>query len=180
MARSRQDIFKVAVTVLLINLMLAVAMESLAVTSNPSDDVVEAQLNSMFEKWGVYSGQIDKAGLVINGVNTETQCNELNGVWDSKSLKCKSDVGNEGDVDFSFFDIFGVLLKIPLYIWKVIKFIALVVFFEIAVSYKLSPLINNSIILGFVNLILWSYQAYVLYYVYGFVTNFRGQQVGLE
>lgn len=180
MVRSRQDIIKIAVTVLLINLMLAIAMEMIAITSNPSDEVVEDRLESVFAKWGVYSSQIDKAGLVINGVDTEEQCSELNGIWDSKTLKCKSDIGNEGDVDFSFFDIFAVLLKIPLYIWKIIKFIALVVFFEIAVSYKLSPLISNWVILSFVNLILWCYQAYVLYYVYGFVTNFRGQQVGVE
>lgn len=170
-----QDIYKIAVGVVMIHLMLLFIFEGFALTTNnPSNSVVLGSLGNITSDAGSVSNQIDDIGLCLEGTATQDECEERGCVWDNG--QCYNAIEDRSGVDFGFFDVILSILKIPLYLAKFLVFIGSIVFFEIAVSFKLMPLIALPILRWFVTLVLWAYNIVVIYFLWAFISNWRGQR----
>lgn len=171
----QQDIFKIAVSVIMIHLMLIFIFEGFAIgTNNPNDSVVINSWNWAVGSSGGVSSQISDAGLCLKGTASQSQC-EANGcIWDSG--QCYNALEDRTGVDFGFFDVILSILKIPLYLGKFILFLGSVVFFEIIMSFKIAPLITNFALSFFISITLWVYNGVLIYYLWAFISNWRGQR----
>lgn len=171
----QQDIYKIAVSVIMIHLMLLFIFEGFTMTSNnPEDSIVTTSLLNVFGTSEGVSSQIAETGICSAGTNSQSQC-EANGcVWDNG--QCFNAIENNKGINFGFFDVLLSIMKIPLYLGKFLLFIGSIVFFELILSFKLMPLISNvsSILAGLVSITLWVYNAVLIYYLWTFISNFRG------
>lgn len=172
---AREDMYKTAVSVLMIHLILLFVFEAFMFTSpNPSDAIVMTSLNNIMGESNNVSNQIESVGLCLEGTATQTEC-ELRGcVWDNG--QCFNSVENRQGINFGFFDVILSILKIPIYLGKFIIFLGSVVFFELILSFKLMPLIHLAPLRYLVTLILWGYNALLVYYMWAFISNWRGQR----
>lgn len=170
----QQDIYKIAVSVIMIHLMLLFIFEGFAFTSNnPDDSIVIGAYDLIPTSWGIDS-QMAEIGLCLEGTATQTECEAKGCVWDSG--QCFNALEDRTGVDFGFFDVILSILKIPLYLGKFLLFLGSLVFFELILSFKLMPLITNSAIRMFVTLTLWVYNSILIYFLWSFISNWRGQR----
>lgn len=170
----QQDIYKVAVSVVMIHLMLLFVIEGFAFTSsNPSDSIVMNAFNVIPTSWGIDS-QMSEVGLCLDGTATKSECEAHGCVWDSG--QCFNAIENRKDVNFGFFDVLLSILKIPLYLGKFLLFIGSLMFFELILSFKLMPLLTNSVLRMFVTLTLWVYNSILVYFLWNFISNWRGSR----
>lgn len=170
----KEDIFKVTVSVVMIHVMLLFIYEGFAfTTNNPDDTIVWQQWQSTTGTAGQVENQIASAGLCLEGTATQAEC-ELNGcVWDSG--QCFNALEDRTGVDFGFFDVVLSILKIPVFLGKLILFLGSLVFFEILLSFKLMPLITNLAIQFIITITLWVFNITLIYYIWAFISNWRGQ-----
>lgn len=170
----QQDIYKVAVSVVMIHLMLLFVIEGFAFTSsNPNDSIVMNAFNTIPTSWGIDS-QMSEVGLCLDGTATKSECETHGCVWDSG--QCFNAIENRKDVNFGFFDVLLSILKIPLYLGKFLLFIGSLMFFELILSFKLMPLLTNSVLRMFVTLTLWVYNSILVYFLWNFISNWRGSR----
>ena len=168
----RVDIYKIAVSIILIHVCIIIFIEGASIGMNPDDTIINAGLNNIFSNTEVVGGQIEDLGICLEGTASESDCLSHGCIWDDG--QCFSAVQKSTGVDFGFFDVILSILKIPLYLGKVIVFIASVVFYEMILSYKLMPLVSNTVLKWLIGIVLWTFQMVVLYYLWGFISNFRG------
>lgn len=171
----KQDIYKIAVSVVMIHLVLIFIFEAFTFTSNnPSDSIVIEKFNNMVTESGSVNNQIASAGLCLSGTATQGECEAKGCVWDSG--QCFNAMENRVGVNYNFFDVILSIVKIPLYLGKFLLFLGSIVFFEILISFKLLPLITNFAIRFLVGVILWVYNIVLIYYLWAFISNWRGQR----
>lgn len=171
----QQDIYKVAISVVMIHIMLIFIFEGFAFTSsNPDDSIVLGALDNVIGDAGGVSSQISSAGLCLEGTATQSECEAKGCVWDSG--QCFNALEDRTGVDFGFFDVILSILKIPLYLGKFILFLGSLVFFELELSFKIMPLLTNSVLRFIITLTLWVYNAVLIYYLWAFISNWRGQR----
>lgn len=173
----RKDIYRIAVSVVLIHLILLVIFEGFALTSvqGMNNTIVLDSLNNVFSDAEGVSGQISDIGLCLEGTATQTECESYGCVWSDG--QCFNAIEDRTGVDFGFFDVILSIIKIPVYLGKFLLFLGSLVFFELLLSFKLMPLITNQALRFLVSVSLWTYQMVVLYYVWAFISNWRGQKI---
>lgn len=171
----QQDVYKIAISVIMIHIMLLFVFEAFAFTSNnPDDGIVYTNFNVVVGDAGGVDSQIDSVGLCLEGTATQSECEAKGCVWDSG--QCFNALEKRSGVDFGFFDVILSILKIPLYLGKFILFLGSLVFFELILSFKLMPLLTNSALRFIVTMTLWVYNAVLIYYLWAFISNWRGQR----
>lgn len=170
----KQDIYKVAVSVVLIHLMIIVITTGAELGFNPADNVVQAKLTEIVSQSQGVSNQIPKAGICLSGTATKSECESYGCVWNNG--QCFNNLEKNTGADFGFFDVVLSILKIPIYLGKFILFIGSVLFYEIIISFKILPLISDSTGQFLVGVLLWGYQMVVIYYIWAFISNWRGQK----
>ena len=169
-----KDIYKIAVSVVLIHLMLLFVFEGFLMAGQTDNSIVNNALDNVFKDAGGVSGQISDIGLCLEGTATQSEC-EANGcVWDNN--QCFNAIEDRTGVDFGFFDVLLSIMKIPIYLGKIILFLGSIVFFELILSFKLMPLITVGALRFLVSVSLWTFQMVVLYYLWAFISNWRGQR----
>lgn len=171
----RQDIYKVAISVVMIHLVLIFVFEGFLVNGNDvSDTIILSQLSSAIDDAGAVSDQISDVGLCLEGTATQQEC-EANGcTWDSG--QCFNAIEDRTGVDFGFFDVILSIIKIPLYLGKFLLFLGSVVFFDLILSFKLMPLMTNVVLRFLVSVILWAFGILKIYLIWAFISNWRGQR----
>lgn len=175
MQQQKEDIYKIAVSVVMIHLILIIIFEGFALTSNnPGDSVVLERFNDIIGDSASVSNQISDVGLCVEGTTTEAECEARGCVWDSG--QCFNAIEDRGGVDFSFYDVILSIIKIPLYLGKVIMFLGSIVFFELILSIKLMPLITIVPLRFLLTILLWGYNILIIYYLWAFISNWRGQR----
>lgn len=175
--KTRNDIIKIAISVMMINLLVFVMFEVATLNVNSSESEINDSLNRISNTIDSNENQIERSGIVMEGIDSKTECDASGGVWSDS--ECLSDISSSGSFDFSWYDIFFSVFKVVTYIWKVIKLIGMIVLMEIIILVRLVPMVSNGMVRALLSLLLLVYQAYVLYYVYAFISNFRGQQSGV-
>lgn len=171
----KEDIYKIAITVMMIHLMLIFIFEAFALTSNnPGDTIALSMFNSAVGDAGGVDSQISDLGLCLEGTATESECEARGCVWDEG--RCYNALEDNSGIDFGFYDVILSILKIPLYLGKLILFLGTLVFFELILSFKLMPLIPWTPLRFIVSMTLWIYNVYLIYYVWAFISDYRGQQ----
>jgi hypothetical protein len=172
---NKQDIFKIAVSVIMIHIMLMFVFEGFILAGQGVDDtIVLSKLENTFGSADVVESQIAKPGLVPKGVTSESECNNFGGNW--VNGQCLDDLQKSVGVDFTFFDIILGVLKVAKMMGNFILFLGSVVFFSLILSFKLMPLIPWTPVQFLITVALWSYQALIIYYIWAFVSNWRGQR----
>lgn len=167
-----KDIFKIAVSIALIHIMIIVIMAGTDLGVNPTDNAVQSALTDMVGNTGGIGNQISSSGLCLSGTATEEECLANGCVWQNN--QCLNAMQQQASSNFNIFDLFQTLLALPLYLGKIVLFLGTIVFYEIILSFKLMPLISDTTLKWLVGVILWSYQMVVLYYSYAFISNWRG------
>lgn len=170
----KQDIYKIAVSVIMIHLMIIFVYEGFAFSSNnPDDSIVNDALNNLIGTSDV-SNQIATTGLCLQGTATQEECVAKGCVWDSG--QCFNAIEDKSGVDFGFFDVLLSIMKIPLYLGKFLLLLGSVVFFELILSFTLMPLISVPILQFFITITLWVYNMMLIYFIWAFISNWRGQR----
>lgn len=180
MEKTRTDIIKIAVTLIMMNLMLGFINEGFNHTISEDNTLIEQALQKQMDKISVMENQVDQSGIIMEGVTSETQCSEFQGKWDSDADVCRSAITSNGNSDFTVFNPFFYIFGFIDILTKIVKLIGVVMFFELYLLFKLTPMINHFILAGFVSTILIAFQCYILYYVWAFVSDYRGQQQGRQ
>lgn len=173
---ANEDLYRITVSVVMIHIILMFVFEGFAFTSNnPDDSIVMGAYNLIPGDVGVDS-QIDTLGLCLSGTATQDECENRGCVWlvEDGTGVCYNAIEKSSGVDFGFFDVLLSILKIPLYLGKVLLFFGSVVFFELILSFKLMPLITSTPIRFMVTTILWVYNTIILYYIWVFLSDWRG------
>ena len=170
----KQDIYKIAVSVVMIHLVLIFIFEAFTFTSNnPSDSIVIEKFNNMVTESGSVNNQIASAGLCLSETATQGECEAKGCVWIVVNALMRWKIGS---VLIITFYVLLSIVKIPLYLGKFLLFLGSIVFFEILISFKLLPLITNFAIRFLVGVILWVYNIVLIYYLWAFISNWRGQR----
>lgn len=169
-----QDIYKIVVSVVMIHLMLIFVFEGFEFgTNNPEDSIVLGKLSWAMSNSEAVNNQIADAGLCLIGA-TQTECEARGCVWDQG--QCFNAMEKTTGIDFNFFDVLLSVLKLPLYLGKILLFLGSIAFFEIILSFKLMPIMARIHFMAafLVSISLWVYNITVLYYIWTFISNWRG------
>lgn len=173
---NRQDIFKIAVGVITIHLILMFIFEGFALAGQGlSDTIVLSKLDDVIVGTSVIDAQIEPVGLVPQGVTSQEECESYGGVW--ANSQCLDNIQKNTGVDFDFFDVLLGIVKVASIMANFIKFLGSVVFFSLILSFRIMPLIPYPAIRFLVTVGLWGFQGILLYYVWAFISNWRGQRL---
>lgn len=172
------DMYKIAVNVIMIHLIVIFLFEGFTIAgNNPSDSIVLEKLSALTEESNNVSDQIPTIGLCLEGTATQTECEARGCRWDSGV--CYNAVEDRTGVDYGFFDVILSVIKIPIYLGKFLLVLGSVVFYELIISYKMQSLLPGGeyfVVRWLITIALWCYNLFVIYYLWAFISNWRGQR----
>jgi hypothetical protein len=172
MAYTQKDIYKIAVSIVMIHICIILVFSGAELGFNPTDNEIQQKLSDFIDQTDGVGTQIPEAGLCLQGTTSQSECESHGCIWENN--QCYNAVEKTTGVDFGFFDVLLSIMKIPLYLGKFLVFVGSVVFYEAIISVKVFPLVNNFVGKWILGLILWVYQMVVLYYIWAFISNWRG------
>lgn len=173
--KQKEDIYKIVVSVVMIHIMLLFVFEGFAFASNnPNDTIVLSMFDDAVIDSGAVNEQIADAGLCLEGTATEKECEDRGCIWDNG--QCFNAITESSGIDFEFYDVILSVVQIVRYLGKFILFLGSLVFFEFVLSFRLMPLIPWTPLQFIITLTLWMFNSILIYYLWAFVSNWRGQR----
>lgn len=172
-----KDAIKLSLNVLMIHFILIVIFSSIVLPFNPTNAQVDAELAGLefYEAGDNGLPSDEESGICMHGA-TQEQCEDAGCQWSNGY--CLNSIQTQGNVDLTVFDVFTQLFNIAEWIGKVVVFISKLFLFEIFLTFYLGELIGDAhpIWTTLLGLILVVFNVYVLYVIWGFVSNWRGQK----